>query len=76
MDVLLEDRFDLVDLKLGLEGLWVGGQAAAVGSTAGIGKVKALEDYFATGFTPEMATRLASVCDYGIREDWGHDSIG
>lgn len=65
MNILLEDRLDLVDLKLGLEGLWVGRQAAAVGPTAGIGKVEGLEDYFVTGFAPEVAKRLVLVLGYG-----------
>jgi len=65
MDVLLEDRLDLVDLKLGLEALWVGRQAAAVGPTAGIGKVEAVEDYFVTGFAPDVPTRLALVWERG-----------
>jgi len=52
MKVLLEDRLDLIDLELGLECVGIGRQAAAVGTTTGIGKVESVEDYFIAGFTP------------------------
>jgi len=44
VDVLLEDRLGLVDIKLGLEVLDVGGHGAAVGAAARVDKVEGLVD--------------------------------
>lgn len=52
VEVLLEDGLHFVDLELGLEGIGIGRQAAAVGAATCVGKVEAIEDYFIASFTP------------------------
>lgn len=66
MEVLLEDGLGLVDLKLGLEVVDVGGQAAAVGAAAGIGKVEALVDDLLTRFAPVGLSTAVLLDLFGI----------
>jgi hypothetical protein len=53
VDVLLEDRLGLIELKLGLEVMEMVGIAAAVGSTASIGELELLVDDFFTRTAPD-----------------------
>lgn len=52
MEPLFKDRLGFVELKFGLEVLEVVGVAAAIGTTACVGEVEVLVDYFLAYATP------------------------
>ena len=69
VEALVEDRLQVVDLKLGLEAGGVGSKAAAVRAAPSIGQVESLVDDLVAGISPIAHVSGSTYCDWNMASD-------